>query len=143
MQVNTLFPFKLLLVVFEWLSFKQISNVILQLPGLFPCTMPSSEHGSRLILFLVKLMKWLTTMELGLLQSRWAMIFDACLELGLRCKGFIWFAEPCICFFLYQVSHHPPMGAAHAENEHFSYDITSKVKTKFLGNSVDVYPLGR
>nr|GMC91849.1 oxysterol-binding protein-related protein 3A-like [Ipomoea batatas] len=48
-----------------------------------------------------------------------------------------------IRFIAEQVSHHPPMGAAHAENEHFSYDITSKVKTKFLGNSVDVYPLGR
>ncbi|KVH97154.1 Oxysterol-binding protein [Cynara cardunculus var. scolymus] len=42
-----------------------------------------------------------------------------------------------------EVSHHPPMSAAHAENEHFVYDITSKVKTKFLGNSLDVYPLGR
>lgn len=45
--------------------------------------------------------------------------------------------------YLNQVSHHPPMSAAHAENEHFVYDITSKVKTKFLGNSLDVYPLGR
>jgi hypothetical protein len=35
------------------------------------------------------------------------------------------------------------MSAGHAENEHFIYDISSKVKTKFLGNSVDVYPLGR
>lgn len=42
-----------------------------------------------------------------------------------------------------QVSHHPPMSAAHAENEHFIYDVTSKVKTKFLGNSIDIYPLGR
>jgi hypothetical protein len=42
-----------------------------------------------------------------------------------------------------QVSHHPPMSAAHAENEHFTYDITSKVKTKFLGNSLDVFPVGR
>ncbi|XP_019161666.1 PREDICTED: oxysterol-binding protein-related protein 3A-like [Ipomoea nil] len=48
-----------------------------------------------------------------------------------------------IRFIAEQVSHHPPIGAAHAENEHFTYDITSKVKTKFLGNSVDVYPLGR
>ncbi|KAI4354503.1 hypothetical protein L6164_003357 [Bauhinia variegata] len=48
-----------------------------------------------------------------------------------------------ITFIAEQVSHHPPMSAAHAENEHFTYDITSKVKTKFLGNSVDVYPLGR
>jgi hypothetical protein len=35
------------------------------------------------------------------------------------------------------------MGAAHCENEHFTYDITSKLKTKFLGNSVEVYPVGR
>ncbi|CAN8221765.1 unnamed protein product [Cochlearia groenlandica] len=44
---------------------------------------------------------------------------------------------------LFQVSHHPPMSAGHAENEHFTYDITSKLKTKLLGNSVDVYPVGR
>ncbi|KAJ9172358.1 hypothetical protein P3X46_015606 [Hevea brasiliensis] len=48
-----------------------------------------------------------------------------------------------ITFISEQVSHHPPMGAGHAENEHFTYDITSKLKTKFLGNSVDVYPVGR
>ncbi|KAG2685856.1 hypothetical protein I3843_10G137800 [Carya illinoinensis] len=48
-----------------------------------------------------------------------------------------------ITFIAEQVCHHPPMSAGHAENEHFIYDITSKVKTKFLGNSVDVYPLGR
>jgi hypothetical protein len=48
-----------------------------------------------------------------------------------------------ITFIAEQVSHHPPMSAAHAENEHFIYDITSKVKTKFLGNSVDIYPVGR
>ncbi|KAI5682412.1 hypothetical protein M9H77_03640 [Catharanthus roseus] len=48
-----------------------------------------------------------------------------------------------ITFIAEQVSHHPPMSAAHAENNHFVYDITSKVKTKFLGNSVEVYPLGR
>lgn len=35
------------------------------------------------------------------------------------------------------------MSAAHAENEHFIYDISSKLKTKLLGNSVDVYPVGR
>ncbi|CAL9219929.1 unnamed protein product [Arabidopsis halleri] len=39
-----------------------------------------------------------------------------------------------------QVCHHPPMSAGHAENEHFAYDCTSKLKTKFLGN---VYPVGR
>ncbi|KAK4748198.1 hypothetical protein SAY87_014784 [Trapa incisa] len=48
-----------------------------------------------------------------------------------------------ITFIAEQVSHHPPVSAAHAENEHFSYDVTSKVKTKFLGNSVEIYPLGR
>lgn len=48
-----------------------------------------------------------------------------------------------ITFIAEQVCHHPPIGAAHAENEHFKYDITSKVKSKFLGNSVEVYPLGR
>ncbi|XP_057436942.1 oxysterol-binding protein-related protein 3A-like [Lotus japonicus] len=46
-------------------------------------------------------------------------------------------------FIAEQVCHHPPMSAGHAENEHFTYDVTSKLKTKFLGNSVDVYPLGR
>jgi hypothetical protein len=35
------------------------------------------------------------------------------------------------------------MSSGHAENEHFTYDITSKLRTKFLGNSVDVYPVGR
>lgn len=48
-----------------------------------------------------------------------------------------------ITFIAEQVSHHPPMSAGHAENKHFTYDITSKLKTKLLGNSVDVYPLGR
>ncbi|XP_071718554.1 oxysterol-binding protein-related protein 3C-like [Rutidosis leptorrhynchoides] len=48
-----------------------------------------------------------------------------------------------ITFIAEQVSHHPPISAARAENEHFVYDITSKVKTKFLGNSLDIYPLGR
>lgn len=48
-----------------------------------------------------------------------------------------------ITFIAEQVSHHPPVSAAHAENEHFIYEITSKVKTKFLGNSLDIYPLGR
>ncbi|XP_074295075.1 oxysterol-binding protein-related protein 3C-like [Silene latifolia] len=48
-----------------------------------------------------------------------------------------------ISFISEQVSHHPPMSAGHSENEHFTYDVTSKLKTKFLGNSVDVYPVGR
>ncbi|KAI9112145.1 hypothetical protein K1719_016668 [Acacia pycnantha] len=48
-----------------------------------------------------------------------------------------------ITFISEQISHHPPMSAGHAENEHFTYDVTSKLKTKLLGNSVDVYPVGR
>ncbi|XP_058099283.1 oxysterol-binding protein-related protein 3C-like [Magnolia sinica] len=48
-----------------------------------------------------------------------------------------------ITFLAEQVSHHPPTSAGHAENDHFTYDVTSKLKTKFLGNSVDVYPVGR
>ncbi|RZC70661.1 hypothetical protein C5167_033796 [Papaver somniferum] len=48
-----------------------------------------------------------------------------------------------VTFMSEQVSHHPPMSAGHAENEHFAYDVTSKLKTKFLGNSLDVYPVGR
>ncbi|KAL7169896.1 hypothetical protein ACSBR2_034860 [Camellia fascicularis] len=46
-------------------------------------------------------------------------------------------------FIAEQVSHHLPMSAGHAENDHFVYDMTSKVKTKFLGNSLDIYTLGR
>ncbi|KAF5831000.1 hypothetical protein DUNSADRAFT_13756 [Dunaliella salina] len=42
-----------------------------------------------------------------------------------------------------QVSHHPPVCAAHAENEHFKYDLVSAPTTKFLGNSLEVYPHGR
>lgn len=49
----------------------------------------------------------------------------------------------CLYSFWFQVSHHPPMSAGHAENEHFTYEVTSKLKTKFLGNFLDVYPVGR
>jgi len=41
-----------------------------------------------------------------------------------------------------QVSHHPPIAAAHAENAAWVYDIVSAPTTKFLGNSVDIYPVG-
>lgn len=41
-----------------------------------------------------------------------------------------------------QVSHHPPVCAAHAENDHFKYDLVSAPTTKFLGNSLEVYPHG-
>jgi len=42
-----------------------------------------------------------------------------------------------------QVSHHPPVCAAHAQNAHFFYDLVSAPTTKFLGNSLEVYPYGR
>ncbi|GLI60079.1 hypothetical protein VaNZ11_002110 [Volvox africanus] len=42
-----------------------------------------------------------------------------------------------------QVSHHPPICAAHAENSHFKYDLVSAPTTRFLGNSLEVYPYGR
>jgi hypothetical protein len=41
-----------------------------------------------------------------------------------------------------QVSHHPPICAAHAENAHFQYDLVSAPTTRFLGNSLEVYPYG-
>ncbi|KAG1665285.1 hypothetical protein FOA52_015862 [Chlamydomonas sp. UWO 241] len=46
-------------------------------------------------------------------------------------------------FLAEQVSHHPPVAACHAENEHFLYDIVSAPTTRFLGNSLEVFPHGR
>lgn len=56
-------------------------------------------------------------------------------ELHKADKGIKYIAE--------QVSHHPPIGASHAENDLWEYDLVSAPKTKFLGNSVEVYPIGR
>lgn len=42
-----------------------------------------------------------------------------------------------------QVSHHPPVCAAHGEGKSWSYDLTSSPKTKFMGNWIDVFPVGR
>lgn len=42
-----------------------------------------------------------------------------------------------------QVCHHPPISAGHAKSSKWTYDITSAVKTKFMGNWVDVWPVGR
>jgi len=56
-------------------------------------------------------------------------------ELHKGDKGIKYIAE--------QVSHHPPIGASHAENDLWEYDLVSAPKTKFLGNSVEVYPIGR
>lgn len=50
---------------------------------------------------------------------------------------------PCKQFVaLLQVSHHPPISAGHAENDKWVYDIVSAPSTKFLGNSVEIYPVG-
>lgn len=48
-----------------------------------------------------------------------------------------------LAFLSEQVSHHPPVSAGHGESSHFVYDIVSAPKTKFLGNSIDIYPIGR
>ncbi|RZC91583.1 hypothetical protein C5167_027646 [Papaver somniferum] len=39
-----------------------------------------------------------------------------------------------------QVSHHPPIDVVHAENEHFVLDSTNCIRTRLLGNSLDIYP---
>ena len=41
------------------------------------------------------------------------------------------------------MSHHPPVGAAHAENKEGEYDMVSAPTTKFLGNSIDIFPIGQ
>ncbi|CEJ86449.1 Putative Oxysterol binding protein [[Torrubiella] hemipterigena] len=45
-------------------------------------------------------------------------------------------------FFIEQVSHHPPIGAAWAESAHWEYWGDSNVKSKFYGKSFDFNPLG-
>ena len=45
-------------------------------------------------------------------------------------------------FFVEQVSHHPPIGAAHAEAEKWDYWGESAVRSKFYGKSFDINPLG-
>eukprot|EP00891_Asterochloris_glomerata_P007468 jgi/Astpho2/7468/Aster-02045 len=56
-------------------------------------------------------------------------------ELDLPERGVRFVAE--------QVSHHPPVGAAHGEHQDWQYDMVSAPTTKFLGNSVDIFPIGR
>lgn len=41
-------------------------------------------------------------------------------------------------FIAEQVSHHPPVSACHASNEHFEWWQESRPRTKFNGNSVDL-----
>ncbi|KAI1505921.1 oxysterol-binding protein [Biscogniauxia marginata] len=45
-------------------------------------------------------------------------------------------------FFIEQVSHHPPIGAAYAEAAKWTYWGEAKVDSKFLGKSFDIYHLG-
>ena len=45
-------------------------------------------------------------------------------------------------FFIEQVSHHPPIGAAYAESARWDYWGESNVKSKFYGKSFDINPLG-
>jgi len=45
-------------------------------------------------------------------------------------------------FFIEQVSHHPPIGAAWAESPKWDYYGESAVKSKFYGKSFDINPLG-
>ncbi|KAH6661887.1 oxysterol-binding protein-like protein [Halenospora varia] len=45
-------------------------------------------------------------------------------------------------FFIEQVSHHPPVGAAFAESPKWTYYGESAVKSKFYGKSFDINPLG-
>ncbi|KJZ72577.1 hypothetical protein HIM_08101 [Hirsutella minnesotensis 3608] len=45
-------------------------------------------------------------------------------------------------FFIEQVSHHPPVGAAWAESPHWTYWGESAVRSKFYGKSFDINPLG-
>ncbi|KAL1304319.1 hypothetical protein AAFC00_000722 [Neodothiora populina] len=45
-------------------------------------------------------------------------------------------------FFIEQVSHHPPIGAAYAEAARWDYYGESSVKSKFYGKSFDINPLG-
>lgn len=45
-------------------------------------------------------------------------------------------------FFIEQVSHHPPIGAAYAESKKWDYYGESAVRSKFYGKSFEVNPLG-
>jgi len=45
-------------------------------------------------------------------------------------------------FLAEQVSHHPPIGAAYADSENWSFWSQQEVKTKFTGNSLELLPKG-
>jgi len=46
-------------------------------------------------------------------------------------------------FFAEQISHHPPITASHAISPHFTFWQDSRVKTKLLGNSVEINTQGK
>jgi hypothetical protein len=48
-----------------------------------------------------------------------------------------------VSYIAEQVSHHPPVASANASGPGWSYEITSAPTTRFLGNSIEVHPLGR
>jgi hypothetical protein len=129
-----------------------LSGVLVQCHGHYLCIMDIKGHGSLSTQFLEKPMKWWTTMVSPFFLSRLAPKHSpdftrSCGFSGpfLECKlGFqFWNTHTRPGDWDWQVSHHPPMSSGHAENSHFSYDVTSKLRTKFLGNSVDIYPVGR
>ncbi len=124
----------------------------MQCHGHYLCIMDIKGHGSLSTQFLEKPMKWWTTMVSPFFLSRLAPKHSpdftrSCGFSGpfLECElGFqFWNTHTRPGDWDWQVSHHPPMSSGHAENSHFSYDVTSKLRTKFLGNSVDIYPVGR
>eukprot|EP01107_Rhizomastix_libera_P007584 TRINITY_DN22605_c0_g1_i1.p1 TRINITY_DN22605_c0_g1~~TRINITY_DN22605_c0_g1_i1.p1 ORF type:complete len:505 (+),score=165.49 TRINITY_DN22605_c0_g1_i1:22-1515(+) len=47
-------------------------------------------------------------------------------------RGFKFFAE--------QISHHPPISASHCESKEFTFWQQAHVKTKFMGNTLELYP---
>eukprot|EP01116_Phalansterium_solitarium_P025759 TRINITY_DN99_c0_g4_i1.p1 TRINITY_DN99_c0_g4~~TRINITY_DN99_c0_g4_i1.p1 ORF type:complete len:502 (+),score=160.20 TRINITY_DN99_c0_g4_i1:171-1676(+) len=46
-------------------------------------------------------------------------------------------------FVAEQVSHHPPIGACHAENDNFVLYCSQQIKTKFGGNSLEASAVGQ
>eukprot|EP01107_Rhizomastix_libera_P008198 TRINITY_DN23313_c0_g1_i1.p1 TRINITY_DN23313_c0_g1~~TRINITY_DN23313_c0_g1_i1.p1 ORF type:complete len:494 (-),score=66.22 TRINITY_DN23313_c0_g1_i1:78-1559(-) len=50
-------------------------------------------------------------------------------------RGFKFFAE--------QISHHPPISTSHCESKEFTAWQQAHIKTKFMGNTLELYPNGR
>lgn len=46
-------------------------------------------------------------------------------------------------FLAEQVSHHPPISVSHANSENWEFWQETEIKTKFKGNSCDVFPTGK